>query len=64
VDVSVYRHFEWDEWPDDIAGALAPWTASDIARIFVNVGFAWQLADRVRELAAAASAVAPRDAEG
>jgi alkanesulfonate monooxygenase SsuD/methylene tetrahydromethanopterin reductase-like flavin-dependent oxidoreductase (luciferase family) len=59
VDISIYRHFEWNEWPDDIADALSPWNAPDIARVFVNVGFDWHLADRVRELATAAETTGP-----
>ena len=56
VGLSVYQHVEWDQWPGDLAGALARWDAPDVARIFVNVGFGWDLTERVRELAAAAHA--------
>jgi alkanesulfonate monooxygenase SsuD/methylene tetrahydromethanopterin reductase-like flavin-dependent oxidoreductase (luciferase family) len=57
VSISVYQHYEWDQWPDDLADALAQWNETGISRVFVNIGFDWNLAGRVRELADAAGQV-------
>jgi len=57
IAISVYQHFEWDEWPADLPAALARWDAPDIARVLVNAGFDADLTARVRELAAAADQI-------
>jgi alkanesulfonate monooxygenase SsuD/methylene tetrahydromethanopterin reductase-like flavin-dependent oxidoreductase (luciferase family) len=60
IDISLYIHFNWDEWPDDLPGALRRWDSPDITRVFVNVGYGWDLTQRVIELAEAMPSGAAR----
>lgn len=52
IELSVYVHLDWDEWPDDLGVVLRRWEELGIARAFVNVGYGWDLCEKVRELAA------------
>jgi alkanesulfonate monooxygenase SsuD/methylene tetrahydromethanopterin reductase-like flavin-dependent oxidoreductase (luciferase family) len=51
IDISVYLHFDWGQWPADLAGVLAKWEDQGVQRAFVNIGYDANLAQRVTELA-------------
>lgn len=51
VDLSVFLH--WERWPDDLAGELAAWAERGVSRVVVNIGYDWNLSERVAALAAA-----------
>ncbi len=53
VTVSVYRHFDYGNWPADLRADLGRWESLGVDRVFVNAGYGDDLAGRVRELAAA-----------
>jgi alkanesulfonate monooxygenase SsuD/methylene tetrahydromethanopterin reductase-like flavin-dependent oxidoreductase (luciferase family) len=53
VEISVYRHIDWDKWPSDLPGELRRWEDLDVGRLFVNIGFDADLVQRVSELAGA-----------
>lgn len=53
VGISVYRHLEWNEWPDDVSEELRRWEDLGVERIFLNLGYDWNLTARVLELATA-----------
>ena len=57
VDLSVYRHFDWDKWPDDLQGDLWKWKEHGAGRVFVNIGYGADLVQRVGEVAAAVAEV-------
>jgi alkanesulfonate monooxygenase SsuD/methylene tetrahydromethanopterin reductase-like flavin-dependent oxidoreductase (luciferase family) len=53
VELSVYRHYDWDKWPADLAGDLEKWANLGDNRVFVNIGFSADLVQRVTEVVAA-----------
>ena len=57
IDISVYRHYDWDKWPDDLAGDLWKWSQEGEARVFVNIGFGADLVQRTREVTAAIASI-------
>ena len=52
VELSVYIHLDWNGWPDDLGVVLRRWEELGVSRAFVNVGYDWDLCEKVRELAA------------
>ena len=51
IDLSVA--ITWEQWPDDVRGALAKWENLGIGRTFVTMGFYPDMVQRVAALAAA-----------
>jgi alkanesulfonate monooxygenase SsuD/methylene tetrahydromethanopterin reductase-like flavin-dependent oxidoreductase (luciferase family) len=53
VDLSVF--LDWGQWPDDIAGALAPWRERGATRAMITIGWHPNLVERVHMIADALS---------
>jgi len=53
IGLSVYLHFDWDQWPQDISQEIAKWKQVGIDRLFINIGYEWPLQEKVREIASA-----------
>ena len=50
IAMSVYRHYDWDAWPADLASDLGKWASLGDGRVFVNIGFGADLVQRVSEV--------------
>lgn len=52
ISLSVFVHFDWGKWPDDLSRELEPWRSRGVDRVFVDLATGADLTRCVAELAA------------